>query len=100
MAYLFNLMRHFLLHRVICVGGGLFVQYRFFKIEFLGVIYLPFWGFSSDIYAKKVDERGRYYMCVRTLPSGLVRIYSHVLTLNSLPPRIETQSRRSRKMIL
>ena len=70
MTDLMNLMQHFLLQWVICVGGNL-SSYTFFEKNF------NFWGFLSvphlvDIYATKVDEQGRNFMCERTLPSLLV----------------------------
>ena len=70
---------HFWLIRfgVICVRGKPFVHKQFFKkkLEFSG-------GFLSvphlaDIYAKNVDERGRNFMCKRTLPSSLVSFNSY-----------------------
>ena len=39
------------------------------KTEILSVVHLV------DIYAKNLDERGRNFMCERTLPSLLVNFY-------------------------
>ena len=62
------LRRPFLLHWFICFGGNLFVHTLFLKItwkktEMFSVVHLV------DIYAKNLDERGRNFMCKRTLPS-------------------------------
>ena len=76
MTDLMNLMQQFLLHWVICVGGK-FCCYTIFEKK------LNFWCFLSvphlvDIYAKNVDERGRNFMCERTLTSLLVQFSSQV----------------------
>ena len=68
-----NLMRHFSLHWVFCVGDDVFVDAHFVLRNTLPHL--------VDNYTKNMDELGRNFMCERTLPSLLVSIQSFVLPL-------------------
>ena len=74
-AYLINVMHQFLLQWVIFFGGCLFVHTPVFFLKNTWI----FCVFASvphlvDNYAKIVDERGRNFMCDRTIPSQSLRL--------------------------
>ena len=72
MAYLINLMHHFLLHLLFALEAIFSFIHQFFfkkKVDFLGFLTVPH---LVDNYAKIVDEPVRNLMCDSTLPSLLV----------------------------
>ena len=77
MAVRINLMRRFLLCQIICVAGDPLVRKPFFwKIfQFLSCFICS--AFDRQL-CQKCDERGRNFMCERTLPSLLLNLNAQI----------------------